>query len=82
MILKWSLLLVLLISCLVSSVSASDDICKFNNSYNLSKSDLPAYFSDQVGCGIQNISDSASILVICTVGFFILIMIYGVFGKR
>lgn len=67
---------------MLNTVSAVDSICRFNGSVNITKADLPAYFSDQVGCGVQNLSESSGVLVIGVAGIFILLMIYGVFGKR
>ena len=79
---KCLLLLVLIIGYILNTVSAVDSICRFNGSVDLYKSDLSLYFSDQIGCGVQNVSESSSSLIIGAVVVFILLMIYGVFGKR
>lgn len=66
----------------MNTVSAVDSICRFNGSVDLYKSDLPAYFSDQMGCGVQNVSESSGSLIIGSGFILVLLMIYGVFGKR
>jgi len=76
------LLLFLVIGYVINTVSAADDICRFNDSVNISKGDLPAYFNDQVGCGMQNTSDGAESIIMALAVLFVLIMIYGVFGKK
>jgi len=79
---RYVLMLLVLIGAVVETVSAVDAICRFNGSVDINKSDLPAYFSDQVGCGIQNTSDSSAALIIGVFLIFLLLFIYGVFGKR
>jgi len=82
MLARYVLILLVLFGTIVETVSAVDAICRFNGSVDINKSDLPAYFSDQVGCGLQNTSDSSAALMIGTFLIFLLIFIYGVFGKR
>lgn len=67
----------------IGTVAAADDICSFNSSVDIAKSDLPAYVSDQTGCGIQNVSESSGAIIIFIFFFFVLLFIYGVIaGKK
>ena len=68
----------------VSSASASlyGPTCNFNGSVHLNGSDLPSYASDQIGCGLQRVSNSWGILIISVFALGILIFMYGLYKKK
>ena len=67
-----TILSIILIYFMIGSVLASDKICDFNGSVSLNKTDLPSYFSDQTGCGIQKLSDGFDIILVV---FFCLVLL-------
>jgi hypothetical protein len=72
----------LLFYLILGSVVASSTICDFNGSVRLNKSDLLPYLSDQVGCGLQKTSDGSGLLIVAFVIAAILLVIYGLMGRK
>jgi len=76
------LLSCVLIVLIMGTVSAAESICTFNGSVSLDKGDLAAYTSDQIGCAIQQISESFGILLILAACLLVLLFIYGLYKKK
>jgi len=72
----------LLFYLILGSVVAYDKICDFNGSVRLNKSDLLPYLSDQMGCGMQKTSDGSALLIVAFVGAAILLVVYGLMGRK
>ena len=71
--------LVLLASSLVTAYPAT---CNFTGRVHLNASDLPYYTQDQIGCGLQRMSDGWPILLISGVVMLIALLLYGLYRRN
>jgi len=77
----WSLIaVVMLLIAVCGLVSAS--ICDFNGTVKLDKRDLANYTSDQLGCAIGKTSDSSSTFIVWGFILVLLVVAYGLWGRK
>jgi hypothetical protein len=76
-----TILSIILIYFIVGSVLASDKICDFNGSVSINKSEIPAYFSDQMGCALQKTADGAGTIIIVLFCLVVLLVAYSMIRR-